>query len=158
MAQLSLQELIGTEFNLIPYKGSPQMASDMIGEQIDAAMDLIGSYMEMVKAGKLRILAIAGDKRLPQLPDVPTLKEAGINFTAAPWFGFEGPKGLDKDIVKQLNEMATETLVNNPANVKKLTDVGTTPRTMAPEQFEKLVKAEVEKWRPIIVKYKITSE
>src|SRR5262245_29696837 len=61
MAQLSLQEILGTEFNLIPYKGSPQMATDMIGEQIDASMDLIGSYMEMVKAGKLRILAIAGD-------------------------------------------------------------------------------------------------
>src|SRR6478736_3575314 len=89
MAQLSLQEIIGTEFNLIPYKGSPQMATDMIGEQIDASMDLIGSYMEMVKAGKLRILAIAGDKRLPTLPDVPTLKEAGINFTAQPWYGFE---------------------------------------------------------------------
>lgn len=158
MAQLSLQELIGTEFNLIPYKGSGQMATDMIGEQIDASMDLIGSYMEMVKAGKLRVLAIAGDKRLKELPDVPTLKESGINFSAQPWFGFEGPKGMDKDIIRQLNELATETLVNNPVNAKKLTDVGTTPRTMSPEQFEKLVKDEVEKWRPIVVKYKITSE
>ena len=158
MAQRSLQEIIGTEFNLIPYKGSPQMATDMIGEQIDASMDLIGSYMEMVKAGKLRILAIAGDKRLPQLPDVPTLKESGINFSAQPWFGFEGPKGMDKDIVAKLNQLATDTLVNDPVNSKKLQDVGTTPRTMPSDQFEKLVKDEVEKWRPIITKYKITNE
>src|SRR6478736_3281843 len=69
MTQLSMQEIFGTTFNLIPYKGSPQMASDMIGEQIDASVDLIGNYMEMVKAGKLRILTVIGDKRLPQLPD-----------------------------------------------------------------------------------------
>jgi tripartite-type tricarboxylate transporter receptor subunit TctC len=134
------------------------MATDMIGEQIDASMDLIGSYMEMVKAGKLRILAIAGDKRLAALPDVPTLKEAGINFTAQPWYGFEGPKGMDPAIVQKLNEMATETLVNDATNAKKLQDVGTTPRTMPAAQFEKLVKDEVEKWRPIIVKYKISMD
>ncbi len=104
------------------------MATDMIGEQIDASMDLIGSYMEMVKAGKLRILAIAGDKRLAALPDVPTLKEAGINFTAQPWYGFEGPKGMDPAIVQKLNEMATETLVNDPVNAKKLA------RTSAPRR------------------------
>jgi tripartite-type tricarboxylate transporter receptor subunit TctC len=157
MAQLSLQELIGAEFNLIPYKGSPQMATDMIGGQIDAAMDLIGSYMEQVRAGKLRILAVAGDKRIKELPDVPTLKEVGINFTAQPWFGFEGPKGMDKQIIADLNKLATDVLAD-PVNAKKLTDVGTTPRTMSPAEFEKLVKDEVEKWRPIIVKYKITSE
>ena len=97
-------------------------------------------------------------ERLKELPDVPTLKEAGINFSAQPWFGFEGPKGMDKEIVKQLNELATEVLVKDPVNAKKLTDVGTTPRTMSPDEFEKLVKDEVEKWRPIIVKYKITNE
>ncbi len=108
MTQLSLQERLGTTFNLIPYKGSGQMASDMIGEQIDASIDLLGGYMEMVKAGKLRILTVIGDKRLPSLPDVPTLIEAGVNFTAQPWFGFEGPKGMDKDIIDQLNKAAVE--------------------------------------------------
>jgi tripartite-type tricarboxylate transporter receptor subunit TctC len=157
MTQLSMQEIFGTTFNLIPYKGSPQMATDMIGEQIDASVDLIGNYMEMVKAGKLRILTVIGDKRLAQLPDVPTLKELGVNFSAQPWYGFEGPKGMDKDIIDQLNKAAVEILAD-PANVKKLTDVGTTPRTMPAAEFENLVKAEVEKWRPIITKYNITAE
>jgi tripartite-type tricarboxylate transporter receptor subunit TctC len=154
MTQLSLQDMIGTKFNLIPYRGGPQMATDMMAGQIDAVIDLLGSYLGQVQAGKLRVLAVIGNSKIDQLPGVPTLKESGLNFTAEPWYGLQGPKGIPREIVDQMNALATEVL-GSAAVKEKLAAAGITPRTGTPEAFEKLVKDEVEKWRPIVVKYDI---
>jgi tripartite-type tricarboxylate transporter receptor subunit TctC len=166
MTQLALQDMIGSKFNLVPYKGAPRMASDMMSGQIDAVIDLLGGYLPQIKAGKLRALAIIGNGRVEQLPDVPTLKESGLSFTAEPWYGLvgqpyvgdhEGPKGIPREIVDQMNAAAKEILLSK-ASKEKLAGAGITPRTNTPEEFEQLVKAEIEKWRPIIVKYDIKSE
>ena len=85
---------------------------------------------------------------------MPTLKESGLNFTAEPWYGLQGPKGVPREIVDQMNALATEVL-SSAAIKEKLAAAGITPRTGTPEAFEKLVKDEVEKWRPIVVKYDI---
>jgi tripartite-type tricarboxylate transporter receptor subunit TctC len=154
MTQLALQDMIGTKFNLIPYRGGPQMATDMMAGQIDAAIDLLGSYLGQVNSGHLRVLAVIGNGRLAQLKDVPTLKEAGLSFTAEPWYGLQGPKGIPRDIIDQMNALAADVLAN-PAIKEKLAAAGITPRTTTPEAFEKIVKDEVEKWRPIVVKYDI---
>jgi tripartite-type tricarboxylate transporter receptor subunit TctC len=154
MTQLALQDMIGTTFNLIPYRGGPQMATDMMAGQIDAAIDLLGSYLGQVNSGHLRVLAVIGNGRLAQLKDVPTLKEAGLSFTAEPWYGLQGPKGVPREIIDQMNALATDVLAN-PAIKEKLAAAGITPRTTTPEAFEKIVKDEVEKWRPIVVKYDI---
>jgi tripartite-type tricarboxylate transporter receptor subunit TctC len=154
MTQLSLQDMIGTTFNLIPYRGGPQMTSDMLGGQIDAVIDLLGSYLPLIRDGKLRALAVIGNSRVPQLPDVPLLKEVGLNFTAEPWYGLQGPKGIPREIVDQVNAAATE-ILNDSAVKEKLAAAGITPRTGTPEDFEQVVKKEIEKWRPIVVKYDI---
>ncbi len=157
MTQLALQDMLGTKFNLIPYKGAPQMISDMLAGQIDAVIDLTGGYLTQIKSGKLRALAIIGNKRLEQLPDVPTLREIGLDFTAEPWYGMEGPKGIPAEIVSEMNT-AVVAILRDPATREKLAGAGITPSSSTPEAFEKLVKAEVEKWRPIVTKYNITSE
>lgn len=157
MTQLALQDLLDVKFNLVAYRGAPQMVSDMLSGQIDAVIDLTGGYLTQIKAGKLRALAIIGNKRLEQLPDVPTLRELGIDFTAEPWYGLEGPKGLPADILAEMNAAVVE-ILKNPATKEKLAGAGITPSWSTPEAFEKMVKAEVEKWRPIVTKYNITSE
>jgi tripartite-type tricarboxylate transporter receptor subunit TctC len=157
MTQLALQDIMGTKFNLIPYKGAPQMISDMLSGQIDAVIDLTGGYLPQIKAGKLRALAIIGNKRIEQLPDVPTLRELGIDLTAEPWYGLEGPKGIPADIVKEMNAAAVE-ILKDPATKEKLAGVGITPSHSTPERMAEIVRAEVEKWRPIVTKYNITSE
>jgi len=157
MTQLALQDMIGTKFNLVPYRGAPQMASDMMSSQIDAVIDLLGGYLPQIRAGKLRALAIIGTGRLEQLPDVPTIKEIGLDFTAEPWYGLEGPKGIPRDIVDQMNAVARDVL-STAAVKEKLAAAGITPRTSTPEEFEQIVKNEVEKWRPIVTKYDIKSE
>jgi tripartite-type tricarboxylate transporter receptor subunit TctC len=157
MAQLSLQELIGTRFNIVPYKGAPQMIPDMLSGQIDAAMDLVAGYLPQIRAGKIRAIAVAGHSRTEFLPDTPTLKEAGLNFTADPWYGLQGPKGIPRHIVDKMNAVTKEILSTSSAK-EKYAAVGMTLRTTTPEEFEKLVKDEVEKWRPIVAKYDIKSE
>lgn len=157
MAQLYLQDTIGTKFNLISYRGAPQMIPDMLSGQIDGVMDLLGSYLPQIKAGKLKAIAVVGKQRSEYLPDVPTLKEAGIDFTAEPWYGLEGPKGVPADILKEMNE-ATVEILKRPATKEKLAGAGITVAWSTSEEFERIVKAEVEKWRPIITKYNISSE
>ena len=114
MTQLALQDMLGTKFNLIPYKGAPQMISDMLAGQIDAVIDLTGGYLTQIKSGKLRALAIIGNKRLEQLPDVPTLREIGLDFTAEPWYGMEGPKGIPAEIVSEMNTAVVAILRDPP--------------------------------------------
>jgi tripartite-type tricarboxylate transporter receptor subunit TctC len=157
MTQLAVQDLIQTKFNLIAYKGAPQMITDMLSGQIDAVIDLTGGYLPQIKAGKLRALAIIGDKRVEQLPDVPTMRELGYEFTAKPWYALEGPKGIPDDIIREMNE-ASVAVLKDPATREKLAGAGITPSSSTPEELQKLIQAEVEKWRPIVQKYNITSE
>ena len=137
MTQLAVQDMLQTKFNLIAYKGAPQMITDMLSGQIDAVIDLTGGYLAQIKAGKLRALAIIGNKRIPQLPDVPTMRELGLDFTAEPWYALEGPKGIPADIVRQMNQAAVEVL-KDPATGQKLAGAGITPSTSTPEELEKL--------------------
>ena len=157
MAQLAMQDLSGAKFNIVPYKGAAQIAGDMLSGQIDAASDLLAAYVPHIRAGKLRALAIIGERRTPELPDVPTLKETGLNFAASPWFGLQGPKGIPRDIVDKMNAAVKEVLSTDAAK-EKLANLGMTVRTSTPEEFEQVVKDEIEKWRPIVAKYNISSE
>jgi tripartite-type tricarboxylate transporter receptor subunit TctC len=157
MAQLAVGDMVGATYNIVPYKGASQIAGDLLSGQIDAASDLLAAYVPHIKAGKLRALVIIGDRRVEQFPEVPTLKETGLDFAAAPWFGLQGPKGIPRDIVDQMNAAVKDVLSSGAAK-EKLANIGMTVRTSTPEEFEQVVKAEVEKWRPIVAKYDIKSE
>jgi tripartite-type tricarboxylate transporter receptor subunit TctC len=155
MTQLALQDLAGVEFNIIPYRGPPQVLQDLLGQQVDAGMSLVGNFMPQIQAGQLKVLVVFGDHRDPSLPDVPTLIEEGYKFSSQPWTGVEGPKGLPHDIIVEMNKTVNEVLTDK-ANVEKLASYGMTAAPSTPEEFEALVKDEVEKWRPVITKYNIS--
>jgi tripartite-type tricarboxylate transporter receptor subunit TctC len=157
MTQLALMDLAGIDYNIIPYRGPPQVLQDLLGEHLDAGMSLIGNFMTQVQAGQLKVLAVFGDKRDPTLPNVPTLIEEGYNFASQPWTGVEGPKGLPREIVVEMNRTVND-ILSDKATIAKLAGLGMTAAPSTPEEFEKVVKAEVEKWRPIVTKYKITAE
>jgi tripartite-type tricarboxylate transporter receptor subunit TctC len=156
MAQLALSDMVDAKFNIVPYKGAPQMIPDMLSGQIDGCMDLLAGYLPQIRAGKIRALAVVGGTRSEYLPDVPTLEEAGLNFSASPWYALQGPKGIPRPIVDKMNAVTKE-ILNSPAAKQKYAAVGmTVPRT--PEAFEQIVKSEVEQWRPIVAKYDIKSQ
>jgi tripartite-type tricarboxylate transporter receptor subunit TctC len=154
MTQLALQDLAGVEFNIVPYRGPPQVLQDLLGGQVDAGMSLVGNFMPQIKSGDLKVLVVFGDHRDPALPDVPTLIEEGYKFSSQPWTGLEGPKGLPREIVIEMNETVREILTDKD-NAQRLANMGMTVAPSSPEEFEDLVKREVEKWRPIVTKYNL---
>lgn len=157
MTQLALQDLAGVEFNIVPYRGPPQVLQDLLGGHLDAGMALIGNFMPQVQAGQLKVLAVFGERRDPALPKVPTLIEEGYSFSSQPWTGIEGPKGVPREIVVEMNATVNE-ILRDKANVEKLAALGMTAAPSTPEAFEKLVKSEVDKWRPIVSKHKVSAE
>jgi tripartite-type tricarboxylate transporter receptor subunit TctC len=157
MTQLALQDLAGIEFNIIPYRGPPQVLQDLLGGRLDAGMALVGNYMPQIQSGELKVLVVFGERRDPALPNVPTFIEEGYRFYSQPWTGMEGPKGVPREIVLEMNRTVNE-ILKDKANVDKLAALGMTAAPSTPEEFEKVVKGEVDKWRPVVTKYKVSSE
>lgn len=157
MTQLALQDLAKVSFNIVPYRGPPQVLQDLLGERLDAGMGLIGNYMPQIKAGKLKVLVIFSEHRDQKLPDIPTAIEEGYPFSSQPWTGIEGPKAIPENIVIELNRTVRE-ILSDQAVIDKLAALGMTAAPSTPEEFETLVKAEMEKWRPIVNKYKISAQ
>jgi tripartite-type tricarboxylate transporter receptor subunit TctC len=157
MTQLALQDLAGISYNIIPYRGPPQVLQDLLGEQIDAGMALVGNFMPQIRAGNLKVLAVLGDRRDPALPNTPTLIEEGYNFSSQPWTGMEGPRGIPREIVLEMNKTVGD-ILRDKDNVAKLAQMGMTAAPSTPEEFEQIVKGEVEKWRPVVMKYNVSAE
>jgi tripartite-type tricarboxylate transporter receptor subunit TctC len=133
----------------IPYKGSGPAVSDLLAGQVDMMLDT-GSLAQ-VKAGGLRALAVASDKRLPALPDVPTFDELGIKgMHASAWYGVVAPAGTPKDIVDRLNH-EINALLAEPEIRKTLTGLGAELRDpQTPEQFGAFMHSEIERYRTIV--------
>jgi tripartite-type tricarboxylate transporter receptor subunit TctC len=157
MIQLAMQDALGTTFNLVPYKGAAQMMQDMLSGNIDAVVNFPSAFSEQIKAGKLQALGIVGENRSDLFPGVPTLKETGVNFSASPWYSMQAPKGLPRPIVDATNKAVREILAD-PAIRAKMLAANINPKTGTPEDLDKLIKNEIEKWRPVVKKYNITSE
>jgi hypothetical protein len=111
-----------------------------------------------VKSGKLRALAVAGPKRSHLLPDVPTLKEAGVEgVEVQQWYGFFAPAKTPKPIIDQLNKALNQVLADKEIT-KRIEDHGADVETSTPEQFGTLVKSELAKWRGIVQRAKLTAD
>lgn len=156
LTALALQDLLGVEFTLVPYRGGPQMLADVLGQQIDGFINLSTAFIPQIEAGQLQALAVMGSKA-KKLPNVPTLKELGINFFAAPWMGLQAPKGTPPAVVNQMNEAVADVLAN-PNVVARLTAANTDVRTGSPQEMDLRIAADTALWAPVIRKYGIKSE
>ncbi len=158
MTGLALQDLAGVKFDMVASRGAAlQMQANLASGQIDVIVDQAPTYITLIKEGKVRPLAVAGDKRSALLPDVPTLKEIGINFTAAPWYGMQGPKGVPQNILAAFSKAIGEVL-SDPAYKERLDKGGLTPRTTTPAEFAALLDDEIKKWKPVVEKYNIQTD
>ena len=142
----------------VPYKGSAPAISDTIGGQTQFMFPSLFTALPHVKSGKLKALAVAGPKRSPLLPDVPTLKEAGVDgVDVQQWYGIFAPAKTPKAIVDKLNKALNEVL-NDKEIVKRMEDHGADVETSTPEQLGALVKAELVKWKRVVQAAKLTAE
>jgi tripartite-type tricarboxylate transporter receptor subunit TctC len=136
----------GVDITHIPYKGSSQALPDLISGRASMMFDSIPASMPNVKAGKLRVLAVASGHRMPTLPDVPTVAEAGVKgFAADNVFGLMAPKGTPPQVIAAL-EKAVHAAVQSPDLKQRLQDQGVELRYTASAPFGKLVDEEFHTW------------
>ena len=154
----STQHLAGEAFNLaagtkavhIPYKGSAQALADLAGGQIQMDFDTTSSAMAFIKGGKVKALAVMSPQRSPELPDVPTLAEAGLpGVEMSTWYGLFVTAGTPKDVVNRLYAETIKVL-QLPDVQKRLVALGGEPGKATPEQFAALVKSDYDRFGRLI--------
>jgi hypothetical protein len=141
-----------------PYKGSAPAITDTIGGQTQFMFPSLFTALPHVKAGKLRALAVAGPKRVPALPDVPTLKEAGVDgVDVTQWYGIFAPARTPKAVVDKLNKALNQVL-GDSETVRRIEEHGADVETGTPEQLGTLVKSEVAKWKRVVQAAKLSAD
>ena len=143
--------MAGINMTHIPYRGSGPVTADLLGGQVQVAFPGIAGMLPHIKTGKLRPLGVTGSKRSPELPNVPTIAEAGVKgYEMVAWFGISGPKGLPRDIQMKLHGDLLRVL-NTPEMSKSLQAVGQEPAWQdSPEKFFEFLKVESDKWAKVV--------
>ncbi|WZB76393.1 tripartite tricarboxylate transporter substrate binding protein [Achromobacter insuavis] len=142
----------------VPYRGGGAAIADLMGGQVNVSFQNLGAVQTHIKAGKLKALAITGDARAADLPDVPTLAEAGIkDMVVYSWQGFAVPKGTPPAVVQQLTQ-ALQTALRDPQTEKTLQGLGFEVVANTPQQFSAFQQAEVKRWKDVIQKANIQLE
>lgn len=134
----------------VPYKGANQALTDVISGNVELYMSSVPTLLGQIKQGKLRALAVTSDKRVDDLPEVPTINESGYKgFNAVTWFGLLAPAATPKDVVARVNAEFNKAL-QQPALRKKLSDEGADPVGGTPEQFATLIKDDLVRWGKVV--------
>jgi tripartite-type tricarboxylate transporter receptor subunit TctC len=134
----------------IPYRGAVPALTDLIGGQIQLFFDAPTGLINQAKAGKVRLIGVASDRRLPALPDVPTFIEQGFaGFTGSTWAGMLAPAGTPREIVKRMADEVAR-IIKSDETRAKLDAMGTFPAGSTPEEFDAFIDAETAKWARVI--------
>jgi tripartite-type tricarboxylate transporter receptor subunit TctC len=142
----------------VPYKGSAPAITDTIGGQTQVMFPSLFTAMPYVKAGKLRAVGVAGEKRSVLMPDVPTLKEQGINgVDVSQWYAIFAPAKTPKRIVDQLNKALNQVLADKTV-IQRLESHGAEVSTMTPDQLRSYVQQEQVKWKRVVLAAKLTAD
>ncbi len=141
----------GVQAQVVGYRGSAPLLTDLIGGQVPVAFDTLDTLLPQFEAGKLRILATSGAKRSPWSPAVPTFKEAGLDLVATGWNTFFAPASMPKDKVERLAAAIRE-VMQDPDTQRKFTDAKMTPVVSTQAQTVSMLKAYRAQWAPVVQK------
>ncbi|HEX4327040.1 MAG TPA: tripartite tricarboxylate transporter substrate binding protein [Burkholderiales bacterium] len=145
-----LQKLTGIKLVHVPYKGSGPAMTDVIAGQLDFCIDTSGGVIPQIEGGKLKGLAIAGPKRLSEIPDVPTFAEAGLrDMEVLAWYGFVAPTGTPEAAVKWMNTRVNEAIAD-PTVAARLQKIGALPVGGTPQELGRFMQKETTRWAGII--------
>jgi tripartite-type tricarboxylate transporter receptor subunit TctC len=161
VAGVYFQNITGTRFQFVPYRGTGPALQDLVAGQIDFIVDQASNSLQHVRDGKIRAYAVTASARLPSAPDIPTVAEAGLpSLDISVWYGLWAPKGTPKEIIAKLNAAAVQAL-SEPAVRQRFAELGLDmpPRDrLTPEALAAYQKAEIEKWWPVIKDANIKTE
>lgn len=150
LAMELFKSMAGVNITHVPYKGAPQAVTDLIGGSVNLMFNSIPPVLQHIKTGRLRLLAVASAKRSPQLPDVPTVSEAGVpGYEAITWFGLLAPAKTPKPIIARLNDVMVK-VVHAPDLKSQLEIQGYDPVGSSPEEFAAFIRAESEKYAKVV--------
>lgn len=150
LAVEQFQKVAGVRFTHVPYKGAAQGVTDLIGGQIQLYMSSIPTLIGHIRNGKMRAIAVTSEKRVNDLPNVPTVAESGFKgFEAVTWFGIAGPAAMPKDAVARLNAAFNKALQDAEVK-KKLEGQGADVLGGTPEQFAKLIQDDIVRWGKVV--------
>lgn len=139
----------GIKAMYVPSSSSGKTQNDMIGGQLDAALDAPSSAKGLLDGGRIRAIAVTGEHRYAGLPQVPTLKEVGLDFAAEPWIGLMVPAGVPDDIVNQIQQSLKKAL-SDPELQKRMQSVGMVPQSSTPQEFGDTIMRDRKTLAPII--------
>ena len=161
VAGVYFQNVTGTRFQFVPYRGTGPALQDLVAGQIDFIVDQASNSLQHVRDGKIRAYAVTASARLPSAPDIPTVAEAGLpSLDISVWYGLWAPKGTPKEIIAKLNAAAVQAL-SEPTVRQRFAELGldVPPRDrLTPEALAAYQKAEIEKWWPVIKGANIKTE
>jgi len=153
VAGVYFQNVTGTRFQFVPYRGTGPALQDLVAGQIDFIVDQASNSLQHVRDGKIRAYAVTASARLPSAPDIPTVAEAGLpSLDISVWYGLWAPKDTPKEIIAKLNNAAVQAL-SEPTVRQRFAELGLDipPRDrLTPEALAAYQKAEIEKWWPVI--------
>jgi len=152
MACLLFSSAAGVRPSLVAYRGTGPALNDLIGGHVDFFCDQAVSLIPQIAAGTIKAYGVSSSERLAALPNVPTAKEAGVNYQMSIWAGIFAPKGTPKPIIDKL-AAALDRALDNPAVQERLADLGgslPTKGERTPAKFTGFVKAEIARWSPIL--------
>lgn len=134
----------------VPYKGSALAVTDLIGGQVNLMFDNLPTSLPHIQTGKLRALAVTSVQRSTNLPDVPTMAEAGVpNFEAGSWFGVLAPKKTSPEIIARIDD-AIQKAMAQPEMQKRVIELGAVPMVKGPKDFDAFIGTEIEKWKAVV--------
>ncbi len=142
---LMIGDAAGIDFQHVPYQGGAPAMTALMGGHIGYTMDVLAESLEQHRNGKIRIIAVTGAQRAPQLPDVPTLREQGLAMDASAWFAIYGPGALPAATAQRLSA-AVQSAMKEPALQAKLSALGLEAIASTPEQLAAVQRADLAKW------------
>jgi len=146
------EQLLGAKMTHVPYRVTANMVTDLVAGRVPISFQLLPNVSGQITAGRVKALAVASNKRLVALPDVPTASEAGIRgYESAAWFALIAPRGTSKAIIDKLNKDVNQAL-GDPAVRAKFAELGADPVSGPPEEVTQLIASDIKKWTAIIKK------
>ncbi|HET9405392.1 MAG TPA: tripartite tricarboxylate transporter substrate binding protein [Burkholderiales bacterium] len=145
----------GIRITHVPYKGIALALTDLMGGHVQMVLTSLPSVLGQVKSGRVRALGVAGDRRSPFAPDIPTVAEGGVQYTSELWWGLAAPGKTPPETVRRLSETLQQALQTSALGKRYAAEGGEPIRT-TPQAFSKFVLEEVEQWRQVAKKSGVT--
>ena len=151
LAGAYFEQIAGVQLTHVPYRNIAQYTPDFIAGQVPLGFQFLPNVVGMITSGDARVLAVSSPKRMTALPDVPTAKEAGLNYETYGWLALLGPAGIPKPVIDRLHK-AIEEAVSDATVRSRFTEQGAEPVSPGPDELQKFIASETAKWKAAIEK------